>query len=71
MNLGLELYLVAFWELDSSRELGLVQGPISMLDMMAYAKAFGFDEEQTDCLFYFIRAMDNEYLKHQAKKVSS
>jgi hypothetical protein len=36
-----------------------------------YAKAFEFDEEQTEDLHFFIRRMDSEHLKRIATKIKN
>lgn len=65
---GLQLYMQAFFDLDSERShaMGLVVIPWSSI--AAYAAAFEFDEEQTEDLFYFVRKMDTEHLKKLAEK---
>lgn len=65
---GLQLYMQAFFDLDSERShaMGLVVIPWSSI--AAYASAFEFDEEQTEDLFYFVRKMDTEHLKKLAEK---
>lgn len=65
---GLQLYLQAFFDLDSERSH--VQGPtaIPWTAIADYAKCFEFDEEQTEDLFYFIRRLDGENLKRVANK---
>jgi hypothetical protein len=68
LMMGLELYWDAFWDLSTCRVSGFGAGPIPWLAMREYALTFGFDEEQMDDLFYFVRVMDNEYLNHYAKK---
>lgn len=61
--LGLQLYLQAFFDLDSERShsTGLVAIPWTSIN--EYAKAFDFDEDQTEDLFFFIRKMDASHLK--------
>lgn len=68
LKLGLGLYLQAFSELDTDRRAGFNALPISHLTIKQYAMAYDFDLEQTDCLFYFVRQMDNFYLEWSKKK---
>ena len=67
LQIGLQLYLQAFLNLDSER----TDGPIPWSSIKDYAQAFEFDEEQSDDLFYFVRRMDNEYLKIKAAKAKA
>lgn len=68
LRMGLQLYIQAFFDLDSERShtMGLVAIPWSSIN--AYAKAFEFDEEQTECLFFFIRRLDASHLKRLEAK---
>lgn len=68
LRLGLALYYGAFWDLDSCRQIGMGEGPISWLSVDAYATARGFDPEQRDDLHHHISAMDRAYLKFRADK---
>ena len=52
---GLELYYEAFQELATCRR----NGQIAWESIAYYATFYGFDEEQTEDLFYHIRAMDS------------
>lgn len=66
--MGLQLYLDAFFDLDSERSH--VQGvtAIPQSRVRDYAKAYEFDEEQTADLQYFIRIMDTDHMKRVAAK---
>ena len=70
LNLGLELYWDAFWDLSTCRPTGFGAGPIPWLAVRDYSLTFEFDDEQQDDLFHLIRLMDNEYINHYAKKES-
>lgn len=65
---GLELYLTAFMDLSTTRQLGMGEGSIPW----NYIKDWGIynklDDEQMYALFHHIRLMDNEYLSYRAKK---
>ena len=63
LEMGLQLYLQAFFDLDSERTHGMSLSPIPWTSIAAYARAFEFDEEQTEDLFYFVRKLDSEHLK--------
>lgn len=60
---GLELYLEAFYELNSDRNNGMSMGKIPFTAIKQYADEYEFEGEQRECLFYFIRAIDNAIVK--------
>lgn len=63
LDLGLQLYLQAFFDLDSERlnAFSLVRIPGSAV--RTYAREYSFDDEQTALLDYYISEMDAAYLK--------
>lgn len=65
---GLQLYLQAFFDLDSERShaFSLVRIPSSAI--RAYAREMGLDYEQTELLKLYINEMDNAHLKKLSKK---
>ena len=65
---GLELYLNAFFELDSSRPVGLSLLPIPWGAIVDYCAVYGIDNEQREDMLYFIRKMDNAHLDRLNKK---
>lgn len=69
--LGLEMYLQAFFDLDSTRSAGEQLAPISWLSIKEYARTFDFDEEQTESLFVHVRAMDVSHLDRVAAKIKA
>lgn len=68
LQLGLELFYDAFWDLNGCRTFGMGMGPIPWTAIKDFAQAFEFDEEQFDDLYYYVRRMDDAYLKHHAPK---
>lgn len=60
---GLQLFIQAFFDLDSERSHAWAPVAIPWTSIMSYARAFDFDEEQTEDLFYLIKQMDAEHLK--------
>lgn len=69
LNFGLELYYDAFWDLSTCRMSGYSLGPIPWGSVNDYASTFEFDDEQRHALHYYIRVMDNVYVKfHSPKK---
>lgn len=67
---GLQLYLQAFFDLDSERTHGFSSSAIPWSSISQYAEAYDFDTEQKEDLLFFIRRMDIEYLKYLEKKQS-
>jgi hypothetical protein len=65
---GLEIYLQAFFDLDSERSHAMGPTAIPWTSIVNYARAFDFDEEQTEDLIYLIKRMDAENLKEVSKK---
>jgi hypothetical protein len=70
LDLGLEVYLQAFFDLDSERSHGMGLMPIPFTAVLQYARLYDFDEEQTEDLLYFIRRMDNANLARLDKKAN-
>lgn len=69
LNLGLEMYLQAFFDLDSERSHGMGLTRIPWSSIADYAIAFEYDDEQTASLFHHIRSMDEENLKRLDEKL--
>lgn len=67
--MGLELYLQAFFDLDSQRSHGMGLTRIPWTAIRDYAVAFEFDERQTEDLFYYIKMMDAANLKQLDEKM--
>jgi hypothetical protein len=65
---GLEFYLQAFFDLSSDRSRGFDQGPIPWSSIISYASHYGLDYEETEELLFFVRRLDNEYLKKANSK---
>ncbi len=58
-------------ELHSCRPVGFGPGPIPWTAIHQWSEANSLDEEQTEDIFVFVRAMDNAYLSYEAKKSKS
>lgn len=63
LRIGLQLYLQAFFDLDSERShaFSLVRIPSSKIRQ--YAREFELNEEQCDSLQFFVEQMDGSHLK--------
>ncbi|RKW55983.1 MAG: hypothetical protein D8B57_02400 [Prevotella sp.] len=67
LQIGLELYLEAFMDLTTTRQLGMAAGPIPWNYIREWGVYNELNAEQMDSLFYHIRHMDEAYLEHMAK----
>lgn len=56
---GLEIYFQAFFDLDTERSHGMGLTPIPWSAILRYARYQELDEEQTEDLLHYVRAMDN------------
>lgn len=69
LDLGLQLYLQAFFDLDSERNNGMGLARIPSSAVRAYAREFDFSEDQSDSLSFFVSEMDEAHIKRlQAKQ---
>ena len=68
LQLGLDLYFDAFWDLSSCRMSGFTLGPIPWSAIFDYALAYAYDEDQRENLVHYIRVMDNAYRDFYATK---
>lgn len=66
---GLQLYMQAFFDLDSDRTHALAPTAIPWASIQNYAVALGFSEEQTEDLHFFIRRIDSEHLARVSAKM--
>lgn len=67
--IGLQLYIQAFFDLDSDRNHQFAPMAIPWTSIKDYAVAFGLDEEQTEDMMFLVRKMDNEHLKRLSAKM--
>jgi hypothetical protein len=65
---GLELYLDAFYELNTDRPSGWGVMPIPWSVIKDYALAHDFDDDQTERLFVHVRALDSVFREYHDKK---
>ncbi|URA06804.1 tail chaperonin [Xanthomonas phage Langgrundblatt2] len=63
LHIGLELFINAFFDLDTERQAGYSIGPIPWSKIKEYAFAYSFDADLTEDLFYFVKALDNAHMK--------
>jgi len=65
---GLELYLTAWYDLDTTRSIGFGVGPIPWNAVESYCTAHNMDESQRARMHRMIREMDKVYLDHANKR---
>jgi hypothetical protein len=65
---GLELFIQAFFDLDTERSHGFALTAIPHSKILEYARQHELDEEMTEDMLFLIRKMDNEHLKQLEKK---
>ena len=68
LMLGLQVYLQAFFDLDSERSHANGYTLIPWSSIYSYAQTLDFDDEQTEDLIYLIRRLDSEHVKRLAAK---
>ena len=68
LEIGLELFYTAFFELGTCRQLGMAEGPIPWTAIDIYCNSYTIVSEQREDMHMFIRSMDNAYLKYQESK---
>lgn len=69
LELGLDLFYLAFMDLTTCRSMGFGEGPIPWSAVRDYCDELGLEGEQRDDMFIHIRLMDTAYLNHRASKV--
>lgn len=63
------MYLVAFWELSSDRQVGMAAGPIMFSSIDTYARRYMIDDpEEFELLVQMIRVCDKVFLNYTKSK---
>lgn len=68
LEIGLELYYGAFWDLTTCRPGGWTVTPIPWSAIKEYGELNEFDPDQMEDLFVYIRLMDNAYIDWRHKQ---
>lgn len=71
LETGLQLFLQAFFDLDSERSHGMGVTSIPFSKIMDYAERFNLDEEDTEDMIFFVRQMDSDHTNRIAKKAKN
>jgi hypothetical protein len=60
---GLDIFLQAFWDLSTCRQMGMGLGPIPWTATREYVTILGGSEEFQEDFHYLIRRIDSAYLQ--------
>lgn len=71
LQVGLDLFYVAFLELGTCRSIGMAEGPIPWDAIQTYCGAYDIVGEQREDLFYHVRELDHVYMEWRAKQIKS
>lgn len=69
LQIGLQLYLQAFFDLDSERSHEFAPKAIPRSKITEYARELELNEEQTEDLLFFVKRMDGAHLKRLEAKI--
>ena len=64
---GLSVYYEAYWQLHTTRQVGMGVGPIPHTEILWFCKLREYDAETAFATEHHVRAMDNAYLEHVRK----
>ncbi len=64
---GLEIYWQAFTDLNTSRQLGMAEGPIPWTAINQWAIRHHIVDDDFDRLVLILKGMDAVYMKHRSK----
>lgn len=65
---GLELYYIAFNDLEASRDVGMGIGPLWWSTIQEWCEKNELDQEQTEACHIHLKQMDTAYIKYHNKK---
>lgn len=65
---GLELYFLAYQDLSTCRPGGMGLYPVPWMAVRHYAEWMGLDEEQEEELHFFVRQLDEAWIKYWEEK---
>lgn len=66
--LGLQIYLDAWFDLNSCRPAGMNEGPIPWTQVEDYGRSMELSQDTLDDLHHHIREMDMEYFSFKKRK---
>lgn len=65
---GLDLYIQGFFDLNTSRTIGMEEGPIPWSAIDGYCNSLELEDDQREDMFFFIRKLDSAYLDYFRSK---
>lgn len=68
LQLGLELFYSAFWDLTTCRPSGWTVQPIPWSAVVEWGQMHELDAEEMDDLIFYTREMDGEYITYVSEK---
>lgn len=71
LRIGLELFLTAFFDLSSSRQVGMGIGGIPWAAVQDYCDRLGIVGEQAEDLHYHVAQLDIVWIDHHQSKEKS
>lgn len=67
LALGLDLYLFAFYDLDTERDRSMAVMPIPWSAFIKYSEYLGLTEDEREDFIYILRQLDNAHLENIKK----
>jgi hypothetical protein len=68
LELGLQLYIEAFFELHAARPVGMEEGMIPWAAIWDYCERLEIVDDQKDDMFHHIHQMDLAYREFRSRK---
>lgn len=66
---GLEFFYGAFWDLNTTRSMGMAEGYIPITAVWSYGDRLQLDEETQHHLEYLVKVMDMEYINYRQQEM--
>jgi hypothetical protein len=71
LELGLDLFYLAFMDLTTCRSMGFGEGPVPWSAVRDYCNELELEGDQREDMFAHIRLMDTAYLSYRAAKTKA
>jgi hypothetical protein len=68
LTAGLEFFYLAFWDLHTTRGIGMGEGYIPITAMQTYGDRMGLDDDTQELLEYLVKSMDIEYIAFRQRQ---
>lgn len=63
-----DLYWDAYLQLTRGRRIGFTAAPIDPVDVMRFAEAWGYSDEQRDTLLFVVQSLDRAFFRVQKEQ---